>query len=74
MLCQAQGRNCVLINLVIENFDAKLLYKSKNKLGWVCWVELEHLFLNSKVPFGGIAEILGGCWLISGVYWMVLGW
>ena len=30
-LCQAQGRNYVLISLVIENLDPKLLYKLKDK-------------------------------------------
>ena len=30
-LCQAHGRNYVLISLVIENLDTKLLYKLKDK-------------------------------------------
>ena len=30
-LCQAQGRNYVLISLGIENLDPKLLYKLKDK-------------------------------------------
>ena len=46
-------------------------FEDLNVLGLWFWLGFEHL-LFCRVPFCGIVEALGGCWLISN-FWVFLG-